>query len=325
MVRRLGLCLVLLVLVAAPSARASGGVPFAAQGGAGVVAPGGLSRWVAVGDGASTVIEQVRIADGTVLRSTSVPGEWGIPMVTNDGLGGGLSRDGGTLVLAGTGSGYPSLFLAFDTRLLSVTRTISLNGWFGFDALSPYAARMYLIRYVSSSDLNHYVVRAYDLRTGRLLPGRIADRTQRTWVMQGMPTTRVTDAGGRWVYTLYDNPGGYPFVHALDTVRGVAHCIGLPWTGSENAVWNMRLALTDGGRTLAVHWRSGRPWLTVATGTWRIAYVRGGFPWRWPLLGAGVAVALLVAAALLLRRRLRQEVDEQPRDELRLAQGEVVV
>ena len=52
------------------------------------------------------------------------------------------------------------------------------------------------------------------------MPGRIADKTQKGWVMQGWPTARATTADGRWVYTLYSNPGGYPFVHALDTVRG---------------------------------------------------------------------------------------------------------
>ena len=53
--------------------------------------------------------------------------------------------------------------------------------------------------------------------------------------MDGYPLTRVTSADGRWVYTLYQNGGvgGYPFVHALDTVRGVAHCIGVPLTQPE--------------------------------------------------------------------------------------------
>ena len=75
-------------------------------------------------------------------------------------------------------------------------------------------------------------MRAYDLATHTLLPGRIADKTQKSWVMQGWAVSRATTADGRWDYTLYANPGGYPFIHALDTVRGVAHCIGLPWTQS---------------------------------------------------------------------------------------------
>ena len=85
---------------------------------------------------------------------------------------------------------------------------------------------MYLIQYThpQTGNLTHYIVRGYDLRTNRLLPGRIADRTQKGWVMKGSPLTRMWSARGRWVYTLYENPGGYPFIHALDTKRGVAHC-----------------------------------------------------------------------------------------------------
>ena len=60
-----------------------------------------------------------------------------------------------------------------------------------------------------------------------------ADKAQAGWVMEGSPMTRATSADGRWVYTLYSRPGGYPFVHALDTVNGVAHCIGLPWRGDQ--------------------------------------------------------------------------------------------
>ena len=39
-----------------------------------------------------------------------------------------------------------------------------------------------------------------------LLPGRIADQTQKSWVMQGRATGRATTADGRWVYTIYQNP-----------------------------------------------------------------------------------------------------------------------
>ena len=44
--------------------------------------------------------------------------------------------------------------------------------------------------------------------------------------MQGFPAKRTASKDGRWVYTMYANPNGYPFVHALDTVNGVAHCVG---------------------------------------------------------------------------------------------------
>jgi len=159
-----------------------------------------------------------------------------------------------------------------------------------------------------------------------LLPGRIADRTQKSWVMQGYPMARTTSANRRWVYTLYSNPGGYPFVHALDTQRGVAHCIGLPWKGSQNGFYNLRLSLRSNDRTLAVHWLSGRPWLAVDTSTWRIAQDhRSGLPWLG--IGAGCAAALAAAAAFLLlrRRRRAEELDQELSELLRLPDREVVV
>jgi hypothetical protein len=201
-----------------------------------------------------------------------------------------------------------------------------LKGDFAYDALSPDAKRLYLIQRVDANDQSRYVVRGYDLVHGRLLPGRIADRTQRSWVMQGYSTSRVTSADGRWVYTLYDNPGGFPFVHALDTVRGVAHCIGLPWFGSETAVYNMRLGLKDGGRTLAVHWLSGKPWLAVSTSTWRVSPDRRGFPGLWAAVGGTAGAGVLAAGALLLlRRRRSQEFHEELGDLLGSAEREVMV
>ena len=104
----------------------------------------------------------------------------------------------------------------------------------------------------------------------RLLPGRVADKAQKSWVMQGFAAARATSPDGRWVYTLYANPGGYPFVHALDTVRGVAHCVGLPWTSvNQNAIFNAKLALS-GGR-LAVQFVDGSTWRTIDVRTWRVS------------------------------------------------------
>jgi hypothetical protein len=154
------------------------------------------------------------------------------------------------------------------------------------------------------NDFQHYVVRAYDLDAHTLLPGRIADKAQKSWVMQGFPITRTTSAGGRWVYTLYENPGGYPFIHALDTVRAVAHCIGLPLS-SSNQVPLAKVALSLHGATLAVDRKGGKPWLSVNTATWRISQPEStsAFPWLW--IGAGLAGAAGLAAAGLLYRRRR--------------------
>jgi hypothetical protein len=327
--RRLLLCLSVAAvgaLVAAHAATADGPL-LNTQGGAGVSTRDGAFHYVAVPDGPrATLLEKIEAPQGQVYYWMRLKGQWGNPSLgTGAGPGEGLSWNGRTLVLASLGGPYggPSKFLVVDTRRMRVVRTITLHGSFTFDALSPEGSRMYLIQYAygGQGDLTDYIVRGYDLRASRLLPGRIADRTQKGWVMHGSPVTRTYSAGGRWVYTLYTSPGRYPFVHALDTVRGKAHCIKLPWEEdrTQDGLWNLVLAVHDGGRTLAVHWRDGRPWLRVAVGTWLISHPRSGFPWAW--LGAGVGVLLVLAAGggLLLRRRRGEELEQHAGQELGLA------
>jgi hypothetical protein len=319
-VNRFAAGLAVFAFLASGSAAAAGGQPgYAAQGGLGVLAPDGKTRYVAVSTGTGTAIERVRVHGGAVVGWATLDGSWGIPTVTFSPQGGeGLTRDGKRLIVTATGVWSPSEFTVVRTRNFRVLDRFSLNGNFAYDALSPDGSILYLIQHMSANNTNRYVVRAYDLQHGRLLPGRIADKTQRGWVMEGSPLTRTTGTDGRWVYTLYSRPGGYPFVHALDTVRGVAHCIGLPWRGNQAALVNARLALSNGGKTLAVHWRSGKPWLEVNTANWRMTHVQpGSFPWAWVLVGAGSAIVLLLAlgAFALGRRRTEQE----PREALPLA------
>jgi hypothetical protein len=320
--RRLALCLATAVvaLIAAPNALAAGGPTFVTQGGMGVANPVNRLHYVAVSDRAQgTVLETFSAANG-VFGWARLHGSWGIPVIGNgysSGSGQGLSRDGRTLVLESLGSPYvsPSRFLVVDTRRMKALRTIVLHGTFSFDALSPDGSRMYLIQYKSAGDLNRYIVRGLDMRTSRLLPGKIADRSEKEESMTGYALTRTTSANGRWVYTLYQKPSGEPFIHALDTVHAAAYCIDLP----ENRwLYNIVLSMRNDGRTLAVHWRSGRPWLNVAVGSWRISHP-GGFPWAWVAGGVGGGLAFLSALALLLRRRRREELHEHAGQELGLA------
>jgi hypothetical protein len=319
MVRRLLLVLVL-GLGTASVAFAAGPDPGVLIAGKGVAGPGGKVRYVARGGPGATTRVVALARDGSVLRSARIHGRFGVPAVTFNGQTGGVSTDGSTLVLADirTGNGeYPlkrhSSFAVLDARSLRLRERIELRGHYTFDALSPDGSRLYLIQHVSAVKITHYVVRAYDLANRQLLPGRIADKSQAGWVMNGMPLARTTSADGRWVYTFYDNPGGYPFVHALDSVRGVAHCIGVPWKGSANNLWHLRMSVRDGGRTLSIHWRSGRPYLAIAVGSWRILHpgvarpaAPSSFPW-W-IVGVGLALVAAAAAAILGRRRIAARV-----------------
>jgi hypothetical protein len=295
-------------LVAAPAALADGIAPFATQGGPGALAPDDSSRYVALAAGAATTIVRTDAHDGGVLGSTTIPGAWGIPIATYASTGEGVSADGKTLVLADVVHSWPhvrSSFAFLDPKTLRTRERITLRGDFAYDALSPDASRLYLIQHTSSSDTTRYVVRAVDTSTMRLLPGRIADRTQRGWVMEGYPLNRVASEDGRWIYTLYGNTRNVPFVHALDTVNGVAHCVGLPLRAGDQT--NLVIALRDGGRTLAVHWRSGRPWMAVDTRTWRLAEdSRGGFPW-WSLWF--LALLPLPLVLVLARRRRHPQAE----------------
>jgi hypothetical protein len=302
--------LLTLALVLAPGALADGFVPAAEQNGDGVVAPDGSARYVAVGTPGTetTMLARIDPHTGTVAASVPLVGRWGIPIFTYaPGSGEGLSADGRTLVLADISNVYPrevSGFMFVDPRTLHMRDAFVLKGDFEFDALAPDGKRLYLIEHTDVLDQTHYVVRAYDLAGRRLLPGRVADRTQRGWVMEGYPIARTATPDGRWVYTLYGNPRGFPFVHALDTTRGVAHCVGLPWRGKQNAVYNLRLTLHGGA--LAVHWLSGRPWLRMDTTSWRLSADHGsGFPW-WMLSLVLVPLGLVPAVRWIRDRTARR-------------------
>jgi len=303
MLAKLTLAFVVLgALAAAPEAAASGGPLFVAQGGAGIVQ--GSTRFIPVGENTAndTTLEAISTKDGTLLGQLELVGQWGVPSTPAGAEG--ISRDGKTLVLESITNGQtsPSLFMLVAPKTMRIRREITLKGFFSFDALSPDAAKLYLIEYTQagSGDLSHYIVRAYDLRTNRLLPGRIADRTQKSWVMEGYPVTRTRSTDGRWVYTLYTNPAGYPFIHALDTVRGVAHCVGLPMA-NQNGIYNIVLALH--GRTLSVHWKSGRPFVDVDTSTWRVSPAHDTFPWLWVVLGVSLLACVSITSWWLARGR----------------------
>src|SRR3954462_15705982 len=298
-----------LIAVVSAQAAAADGPTFVTQDGTGTAY--GSLRYVAVNTtaGHGTDLVEVSKKDRSVGPALRLSGDWGLPYTPAGAEG--LSRDGRTLVLgsAGIGLSSPSRFLIVNPRQMKIVRTISLDGYFSYDALSPDASTLYLIQYThgNSQDTSHYIVRAYDMRAHRLIPGKIADRAEHEETMAGYAMTRTTSAGGRWVYTLYQKPSGEPFVHALDTVRGVAYCIDLP---ASRGLYNVVLSLRNHDRTLVAHWRSGRPWLRVAVGTWRISYPGGGLPWVWVGPGIGGALVLCAAGALLLRRRGREEVEQ---------------
>jgi hypothetical protein len=292
MPRRLVCIAALAVLVAAPVARADGpqASPGVIQGWTGVTAPGLPFRYVTMPSGHSTVLAMVRRSSGRVWGFRTYRGTWGVPQVANDGTAGGISRDERLLVLARWNpyGGFPktSRFLLVSTRSMRIVRRVSLKGNFAFDALSPGARYLYLIEHASTTDFTRYRVRAYDFATGHLLRRVIADRRQASWTMSGYPVTRAADAAGRFVYTLYQVPGGNPFVHALDAESRTAVCVGIPWRGSRDIIFSLKLRLDARAHALMLETRRGAALWSIDTRTYWVSRPHAAARKRWFPLSA---------------------------------------
>ena len=202
-----------------------------------------------------------------MLRFGDIPGNFGVPLVAYDGSAGGLSHDSKTLILSGfTGPPTPksvTRFAVLNTRNFRLRDVIALRGTFSLDALAPDASTLYLIQYTSTSNYNRYRVRAYDVGAGKLVAGAIVDKREPKEPMTGSPVTRVTNADGSWVYTLYSRAGDKPFIHALNAAHRFAVCIDLDaWRGSQNTIGQLRLSLS--GRQLVLTRPDGTRMLAVA-------------------------------------------------------------
>jgi DNA-binding beta-propeller fold protein YncE len=166
-----------------------------------------------------TTVERLEQDGGELIDSRFLEQRLSIPAAAYDGTGNSLSADGTTLVLVPPFRDITpthSTFVLVDTQRLTLRDHIRLDGAYSFDAVSPDGSRMYLIEYPSLGDPREYSVRAYDLRSNKLLPHPIVDPNEPPGEMQGFPMTRATSPDGRWAYTLYDGDK-HPFIHALDT------------------------------------------------------------------------------------------------------------
>jgi len=242
----LAIAIAVTAVLAVPAAGDGGGAnPGVSVLSGGVLAPNGKTRYVAIPDGGRTVVAQILVRNGAVLRSLSLDGLYGVPYVTNDGTAGGLSFNGRVLVLSAFAGPLlqrrTSAFAVVDIKRWRPGKTLRLSGDLTFDALSPKGRMLYLIEHTSLRDYSRYRVRAYDLASGRLLRRTIVDRREASKEMAGSPVTRATSSGGGWVYTLYVRPNGTGFVHALDTLHREAVCIDLPWHEMTAWIYDARM------------------------------------------------------------------------------------
>ena len=224
----------------AAAATAAGPAPVVLQGEPGIAVAGGAHVVANVQRRAATTqVSLVRDRDAKVLSKRELPGRLGVPTITFEGLVEGTSEQGRRLVLASSiyDNARRTTFVVLDTRTLVPLRTIRLPGAFAFDALSPDGRRLYVLHYPQGVNGGiRYVVRSVSLRTGKLEPGAIVDRTEPSERMNGIALARAWSRDGTWAYTLYNGGTSHAFVHALNTRARVARCIDLPWSGDAQSI-----------------------------------------------------------------------------------------
>jgi len=303
----------LLVLALAPLARADG-LPIADASAPAMIGGDGTDgRFVALPTERGTVVARI---GSSVYASRLLDGRYTVPVVALDHTAAGLSTDGSTLVLINPRRTFPrarTSFVVLGAKSLRTQRQILLQGDFSFDALSPDGRRMFLIHYLSRRDPTRYEVRALDIPSGNLLPTPIVDKSQPDERMAGLPITRQTTADGRWAYTLYDGAGHEPFVHALNTIDGEAHCIDLEMLAGRQDLYDLRLDVGPGDSGLAV--LSGAERLAVIdTGTFEpvgaktaasVSHEASSRNWAAIVLLSALALLAAAAATYGLRRVLR--------------------
>jgi hypothetical protein len=214
-------------------------------------------------DGSSTRVDVTMPEGGGVPVRISVPGAWRLPTVGVGRAAAGLSADGRVLVLVEPAAAAPASpaprtrFAIVATSGATPPRVVTLDGSFSFDVVSPDGHWLYLLEHLAGGDPTNYQVRRLDTATGALQEGSIVDKRVVDEQMTGYALTQVAGQDG-WVYTLYRGVDG-DFVHALDTVDGVAFCVDLPGTaGGDPATdgdWGLAtdgpgswLYVTDGAR-----------------------------------------------------------------------------
>ena len=206
---------------------------------------------------AGTSLNAIDPQTGAAIASLQLPGYYHLPSVTMSGMPGGLSQNGGYIVVESfedTPNGTPSAshFLVVNTSLNAAPEKVDLKGYFAFDAISNDGSRLYLIEYISSTN---YHVRYYEVGARQMYPDVIVDKFNPTESMNGLKLSGVPSKDGGYLYSVYARQSGTPFVHALDlSGTPVAFCIDLPGSGyasgSDGTAFHWSLAMSPDGSHL---------------------------------------------------------------------------
>jgi len=194
------------------------------------------SDWKHLYSVTSTTLSDVDPATGALINSMKLPGTYQLPQVTLSGMPGGLSQNGGWIVVesfdrAPSESPTMSHFLVVDTSFKVVAKRADLHGYFEFDAISNDGGHLYLIEYGSAGS---YRVRLYDVGAQQLDPQVVVDKSNPSESMTGLKLSGIPSHDGATLYSIYARPSGTPFIHALNLSVPFAQCIDLPGNGYQS-------------------------------------------------------------------------------------------
>ena len=195
----------------------------------------------------------------------------------------GRSGDGRTQVLVepnvgehgpakGASTKFAVLSLDSSGRQVGKERVVTVQGRFGFDAISNAGNRLFVTENRDVESPGTYRVRMVDLTTGALDPRILSDRavdseayaeagSGESELMTGAAIARVRNSvRTHWIFTLYDATGKHPFIHALNT-EGFALCLDLPSHGQPMQDLVPSWALSATSKILTVsNTKLGKTW-----------------------------------------------------------------
>jgi protein MpaA len=247
---------------------------------AGVAVAGSPYRYVAIHPrvaGAPTVVAKIDRRGGRMRRWWYLRGDYQVPAVAYDASAGGLSADGGTLVLSRFKFEWPpreSRFAVLDTGLHlrhpdpsgerpeHAIHRLDLRGFYSFDSISPDGGTIYLSHHLlHGQDSDDFELVAVEAATGQLSPEPVPGAGRAAAPLSGLPITRTTSSDGRFAYTLYFGAHRRVFLLALDTVSGRARQLALPML-RRRSPFLLRLRFGRAEHELIVYSRAeaaGRP------------------------------------------------------------------
>jgi hypothetical protein len=199
---------------------------------------------------------------GAVQGSMQLGGSYRLPAATANGVPGGLSPNGGWLVVerfdqeAGS-TPKATHMLVINTAGLTITRRVDLPGDFEFDAINDLATNLYLIQHLNGRE---YYVRVYDVASGVLNDEIVVDKSDGNQAMAGLRLSGVATNGGHWLLSMYVRQHQAPFIHALSLDGPYAFCLDLPGSGYIDDPAEMRWSLAprpDGSLVYAVNPATG--------------------------------------------------------------------